>query len=125
MTRCARLRGPAARHILKGLERPWELVERQVARLGSGEVYLVSRTSRQRTDMTRVREGHFKLSSVIATSQFGGRFVITSLVIVCSVVSCCGVICQLSFAAEKVKPNCFRYFQVSCITLRSLENLLS
>jgi hypothetical protein len=41
--------------IFKGLERDWETVERQVERLGFGELYLVSRTSGRHGDMTKVR----------------------------------------------------------------------
>jgi hypothetical protein len=40
--------------IFKGLERDWQTVERQVERLGFGEVYLVSRTSGRRGDLTKV-----------------------------------------------------------------------
>ena len=40
--------------IFKGLERDWQDVERQVERLGFGEVYLVSRTSGRHGDLTKV-----------------------------------------------------------------------
>ena len=40
--------------IFKGLERDWQTVERQVERLGFGELYLVCRTSGRRGDLTKV-----------------------------------------------------------------------
>jgi hypothetical protein len=40
--------------IFKGLERDWQTVERQVERLGFGELYLVSRNSGRRGDLTKV-----------------------------------------------------------------------
>lgn len=40
--------------IFKGLERDWQTVERQVERLGFGDLYLVSRTSGRRGDLTKV-----------------------------------------------------------------------
>jgi hypothetical protein len=40
--------------LFKGLERDWQTLERQVERLGFGELYLVSRTSSRRGDLTKV-----------------------------------------------------------------------
>jgi len=40
--------------VFKGLEK-WQAVERQVERLGFGEVYLVSQTSGRHGELTKVR----------------------------------------------------------------------